>query len=432
MKIFTLPIGICSEMVNRLAKILFFLLLFIPFFFPKNTFAAITVQITSYKQSISVGETFPVTVSVSGLNNGQSCKFKVGVSPEGSSAYGSGRILSGDACISYSSSWDVAPSFTAFADPFVVNLTAKTTDATTGQKKLRVRVCFSDSCSDAVSSSDVSLSAIESTSPDTEDPPENTTQPQDPEPPSCPSGISLSEFMAYPNTDQQEWVEIYNGNETAVNLKDWYIDDIEGGTTPTPFSAGIEGRSYWAIYLTDNKFNNTGGDSVRLLCPDKSLIDQYSYVTLAKDRSWARDSSKNWQETTTPTPGGVNKITKPIIVVKEETKVATSIASDNEVFAETQSAGSSAVLGESNENTETEGDILPEAASDFRPEKPPIWRVKGKVEATASQKIEEASSEASRSAGKDFSKGLISGGALLSLGSLFYIVLTKFKQIPKN
>lgn len=431
--------GIYSDMTCRLAKILIFLFLFIPFFFPKNSFAAVTVQITSYKESISVGETFPITVSVSGLTSGQICRFKVGIAAEGSNtSYNYGRVQNLDDWVSYGSSWGSAPSVVSSSDTLTAQLRAKTTDTTTGQKKLRVRVCIVADASACTSSEDntavssnVSLSVTEGIAPVVEDPPQNTTQPQDPEPPACPSGISLSEFVANPKEGEQEWVEIYNENNEVVNLNDWVVDDKEGESNPTPFDANFSGGGYFVIYPNGNKFNDTG-DKVRLLCPDGSLVEEYTYGKATRGYSFAKDPNGVWVETTKTTAFGANTILKPAVAVKEEEKKEMPLTSENEVFAQTQSAGSSAVLGESAEKTETEGDILPEAASDFRPNSPPIWRVKGEVEATNSSKVEEASSEASRSAGKDFSKGLIGGGALLSLGSLFYIVLTKFKQIPKN
>lgn len=102
------------------------------------------------------------------------------------------------------------------------------------------------------------------------------------------NNIYLSEVMVYPETNDNEWIEIYNNNDFMVYLHDWYIDDIEnGGASAKNFSLDINPRSYAALNLTSSMFNNSG-DSVRLLDFDKNLKDSFEYTSSAKGKSLGR------------------------------------------------------------------------------------------------------------------------------------------------
>jgi len=124
--------------------------------------------------------------------------------------------------------------------------------------------------------------------------------------PTYPSNISLSEFM--PNPDEEtEWVEIYNDNDNTADLSGWRIDDIEGGSSPQHFNAQIPAKSFYVVYLDSARLNNDG-DSVRLIRPDDSEADKANYSSSQNGIAWAKDGGQ-WSETSTPTPGQVNKIT---------------------------------------------------------------------------------------------------------------------------
>ena len=414
-------------MVNRLVKILIALFLFFPFIFPQNTFAAVTVQITSVSpQNPGLGAKVKFSAEVTGLTgyNYFLAKVDMGKTPD---QWYKGIIPIYDPATAaykscgYTKRWEQdCAKFTVYSDIWSGEIEAQIpSDFPIGDSIFRVRVRRAGEEPFGTSNT-VSVTVV---LPVSENLPGNTT-PQNPLP--CPSGIYLSEFMANPESGN-EWVEIKNSSGSTITLTDWKIDDAdEDSRSSQSFSVQDFGNgSYHVIDVETAIFDNSNADSVQLFCQGGGLVEATDYVKVRKGYSFAKDESGNWQETITPTKERENEITPPEI--KEEKKAEFTKTSENEVFAQTQSAGSSAALGESSENTETEGDILPDSASDFRPEKPPVWGVKGEVEATASQKIEEASSEASRSAGKDFSKKMIGGGALLSLGSLFYIVLTKFK-----
>jgi hypothetical protein len=118
------------------------------------------------------------------------------------------------------------------------------------------------------------------------------------------SNISITEFMANPDSGN-EWVELYNNNDSEVNLYGWYIDDLaNGGRSPQSISGTIPAKSYKQYFL-DGYFLDNDGDDVRLLDGGQNEKDKKSYTSSTKGKSWSKDSSGNWCETD-PTPGSAN------------------------------------------------------------------------------------------------------------------------------
>lgn len=102
--------------------------------------------------------------------------------------------------------------------------------------------------------------------------------------------IFVSEVYPYPQTDEQEWIELYNNNDTQVNLEHWYIDDGENtGSAPKSFSVVIEAHSYTAVDITSSLFNNAG-DAVRLLNSNKQEKDSMEYGQITEGKSMGRIS----------------------------------------------------------------------------------------------------------------------------------------------
>lgn len=102
--------------------------------------------------------------------------------------------------------------------------------------------------------------------------------------------IYLSEAMVYPSSGENEWVEIYNDNDFAVFLTNWYLDDIENaGSTPKIFSLEIAPKSYGVFEIPSSIFNNSG-DSVRLLDFNKSQKDSFEYSNAQQGKTYGRVS----------------------------------------------------------------------------------------------------------------------------------------------
>lgn len=120
-----------------------------------------------------------------------------------------------------------------------------------------------------------------------------------------PSGVYLSEFLPDPPSGEKEWVEIFNSNSAEVDLVDWLIDDQEGASSYEKFQIKLAPLSYGQLFLGSNKLNN-GGDTVRLLYPDRRLVDSYSYSSSHDGAAWAKDDGGAWRETSKLSPGAAN------------------------------------------------------------------------------------------------------------------------------
>jgi len=104
------------------------------------------------------------------------------------------------------------------------------------------------------------------------------------------NNIYLSEVMVNPESGENEWVEIYNNNDFAATLNNWYVDDIEnGGSTPKVFNLEISAKGYGIFDLNTSVFNNSG-DSVRLLDLNKTEKDSFEYSSSEQGKTWGRSS----------------------------------------------------------------------------------------------------------------------------------------------
>ncbi len=102
--------------------------------------------------------------------------------------------------------------------------------------------------------------------------------------------VFISEIMVYPESGQNEWVELYNGNDFSVSLNNWYVDDIEnGGATPKQFSQQITAKEYATLTFSSSLFNNDQ-DNVRLLDFNKIQKDGFEYQNPRQGKSLGRVS----------------------------------------------------------------------------------------------------------------------------------------------
>jgi len=102
------------------------------------------------------------------------------------------------------------------------------------------------------------------------------------------TNIRISEACVYPESGDNEWVELYNPNNFDITLQNWYIDDAEnGGSTPKKFTLTISAKDYEVFELTSVIFNNNS-DSVRLLNTNNQIIDSLTYSSSQKGISLGR------------------------------------------------------------------------------------------------------------------------------------------------
>lgn len=289
-----------------------FIFLFAIFlFFPENIFG-VTTTITNFPSTVS-SEPFTLDVKISGASSGTNY-LKVDLYKPATINYfgetysGTNWYNGGDHVQYYPASIQSGVDWTGQIQTRTGNPNSSQYDAP-GQYKMRVRRYTSsgnyNSTEANTSAVDVNITVLLPTATPTEAP-TNTPTPtevvtptqtptiienENPTPtPQSYSNIFLSEAMIGPESENVEWIEIYNRNDFSVSLDNWFIDDIEnGGTTPKKFSLTISAKSYGVYELTTSMFNNDG-DSVRLLDYTQSEKDSFQYQSSEKGKTLARTS----------------------------------------------------------------------------------------------------------------------------------------------
>jgi hypothetical protein len=145
--------------------------------------------------------------------------------------------------------------------------------------------------------------------------------------------LLLSELYIDPveplSDSQDEWVEIYNPNNEAVDLEGYTI--YTGATFSYKHVFGstdiIDANSYLTISSGTSSLalSNSGG-AAKIIDPDGQILDQTTYESAKEGQAWAKTVDGNWQWTATPTGGAVNIFTLPQVpvVIKKATTAAAS------------------------------------------------------------------------------------------------------------
>jgi len=111
-----------------------------------------------------------------------------------------------------------------------------------------------------------------------------------------------------------EFIEIKNHGPVDINLSGWQLDD-EANLGSSPFTLpniNLKPGERKAFYASEtNILLSDGGDTVRLLHPNGTIYDAYTYaLARSEDKSICRlpdaDVFGSWEEDCTPTPNLVN------------------------------------------------------------------------------------------------------------------------------
>jgi hypothetical protein len=135
-----------------------------------------------------------------------------------------------------------------------------------------------------------------------------------------PGEVVINEFLPHPVTDWNgdgtantgdEYIELINMGTESVNLRNWKLDDGDGGSSPyTLPNLILLPRQIAIFYQTETGISlSDGGDTVRLFKPDDRTADIYTYpVVAAADRTWCRlpDGTGTWAFACRPSPGAPN------------------------------------------------------------------------------------------------------------------------------
>lgn len=146
------------------------------------------------------------------------------------------------------------------------------------------------------------------------------------------NAIIINELMPNPSGDEtkNEWIELYNNSDEAIDLNGWHLKDLYGSTHDFAIfniKGTIIGPRQFLLFYRDetNVTLNNDTDSVVLVQPNGKILSQtYEFNQSKTDWSWARKTDGSWSWTTTPTAGQSNIITLPV----EEKENQTEITSD--------------------------------------------------------------------------------------------------------
>jgi hypothetical protein len=144
-----------------------------------------------------------------------------------------------------------------------------------------------------------------------------------------------------------EWIEVYNLEAHPVDLSGWALDDIAGGGTGAyifPAGTVLEAGGYLVRYRSGTGVAlNQDADTARLVAPDGSEVDAFSYVNPTADQSYSRavDGTGNWVEGYPPSPGGPN-IAPPPTATPTPTVTATPSATPTATASPTNTATATA------------------------------------------------------------------------------------------
>jgi hypothetical protein len=138
-----------------------------------------------------------------------------------------------------------------------------------------------------------------------------------------PKQIIITELLPNPESGREEYIELFNPTNQAVDITGWKIEDASGksyilNVLGLTIQANDDNRIILAPgqYLmlaysaTKIRLNNTGGEDVVLLDGDGNIIDQVTYEATAKvGLAYVLAPNEEWFWTEELTPGEENDIT---------------------------------------------------------------------------------------------------------------------------
>lgn len=135
-------------------------------------------------------------------------------------------------------------------------------------------------------------------------------------------GIVITEIMTSNNGavasedgTVSDWVEIYNGNDYEVNLKNYGLSDESSKTKWAFPEITIEPKSYIVVYLSGEsknglyanfKLKGDGSEKLYLVNAKNKVIDAVDILTIKSNEVMYRDFEGNWFSSNKMTPGYPN------------------------------------------------------------------------------------------------------------------------------
>ncbi len=134
----------------------------------------------------------------------------------------------------------------------------------------------------------------------------------------------LNEFLPDPRRDWNgdgsldsgdDWIELHNAGSTPWDIGGWKLDDSDAPASSIPYviplGTVLPPGAYAVFYgnVTGIDLHRTG-DTVRLLTPDGSLADLFTYSVGPNGGSYSLTDACVWTMALPPTPGRANGYVK--------------------------------------------------------------------------------------------------------------------------
>jgi len=85
--------------------------------------------------------------------------------------------------------------------------------------------------------------------------------------------LEIKEILANPNKDEYEYVKLFNNSNKIIDLENYYIDDMDGGSKPYQLNnIIILPKETDQLFLNNKIILNDSGDEVRILDPNLTEI----------------------------------------------------------------------------------------------------------------------------------------------------------------
>jgi hypothetical protein len=131
------------------------------------------------------------------------------------------------------------------------------------------------------------------------------------------SSVKINEIFSRGTTTEPDWIEIYNGSTSAIDISSYKIYDsgAKGGTKEKKtFPAGttIAAKGFYVIVVDGSAASDFGlsnsGEEVWLEDGTGTVVDDVTFPALAAGETYARvpDGSTTWKILTTYTKGATN------------------------------------------------------------------------------------------------------------------------------
>lgn len=121
--------------------------------------------------------------------------------------------------------------------------------------------------------------------------------------------IIINEIVPAPTDGSaNEYIEIFNTGEDIVELSGWFLDDIDGGSSPYKIPEGVSIAPFGFVLFYNYQSEiilNDDGDSVRLTDPNGDIKDTVSYSNSKRGHSYSL-IEQIWQWSITLTPMATN------------------------------------------------------------------------------------------------------------------------------